>query len=644
MDIFDKYGQLESRRGQLLQAGADPFSVRIDRVISPTLGIVDGRETILIGTNNYLGLTMDAACIQAAVDAVQKEGTGTTGSRIANGTYQLHKILEAEFARFFDKPHAMVFTTGYQANLATISGLAGAKDYILADSDNHASIWDGCRLAHGETVVFRHNDPDHLDKRLTRLADKGECKLIVVEGLYSMLGDTAPIAEFVEVKKRHGAFLLVDEAHSFGIYGPTGRGVAEAQGVDQEVDFIVGTFSKSLAGIGGFAVSNHPKFDLLRLCAKPYMFTASPNPSSMASVTQALREIAGPTGTQRAKLGQLRAVACRAARGGLQGRLRGRSDRGCGHAGRKGRDLRLEPVDRRRGLLQLRRTARHTRRGLPASLQRFLSPQFRADRSGRGPVRQDQKGTRSDDRQCRLGGRPPPAGRRHEALEALGELAKLQCIVNPPLHKGMGIDGAFGHIFEPVEKRTGENADKKRAPRVAADPVRCLVRKTGKLPDPVGSLPNALAATHPIVRQAAGQGGAPERFLMGTERLEAGPNQCRDPFSNRQGRQIGIGNRRFHSPIQPAVQPFDQALAVLRKQTPGGRMIDTGIVGSLQQRLTRPAVERRVHQRRIENGVLGFGSSILRIAHRKAPDWGHPTDLALCPPHASIRPIARSRD
>ena len=291
MDIFEKYSSIAGRHSQLLQIGNDPFGVQIDKVLSPTLGMIDGRETILIGTNNYLGLTMDPACVEAAITAAQSEGTGTTGSRIANGTYQRHKTLEAEFAHFFDKAHALVFTTGYQANLATISGLAGAKDFILGDSDNHASIWDGCRLAHAETVVFRHNDPDHLDRRLTRLADKGECKLIVVEGLYSMLGDTAPIREFVEVKQKHGAWLLVDEAHSLGVYGDTGRGVAEAQGVDQDVDFIVGTFSKSLAGIGGFAVSNHPQFDLLRLCAKPYMFTASPNPSSMASVTQALREI-----------------------------------------------------------------------------------------------------------------------------------------------------------------------------------------------------------------------------------------------------------------------------------------------------------------------------------------------------------------
>lgn len=291
-DIFDKYADTRVRYSQLREIGNDPFSVRIDEVLSPTTGLIQDRETILLGTNNYLGLTFDQVCIDAAVDAVRSDGTGTTGSRIANGTFAKHKLLEERFASFFQKQHAMVFTTGYQANLATIAGLAGPNDYILADSDNHASIWDGCRLAQAETVVFRHNDPEHLDKRLSRLADKGECKLIVVEGLYSMLGDTAPIREFVDVKNKHGAFLLVDEAHSFGVYGATGRGVAEAQGVDADVDFIVGTFSKSLAGIGGFAVSNHPDFELLRISSKPYMFTASPNPASVASVTAALEQIA----------------------------------------------------------------------------------------------------------------------------------------------------------------------------------------------------------------------------------------------------------------------------------------------------------------------------------------------------------------
>lgn len=291
MDIFDKYAGIEQRHRVLLGVGGDPFGVKVDRILSATEALIDGRQTILVGTNNYLGLTFDRACIDAAKAALESDGTGTTGSRIANGTYNRHTSLEAAFARFFNRRKAIVFTTGYQANLATICGLAGPDDVVLADSDSHASIWDGARLSPAETVVFRHNDPDHLDRRLSRLGDKGQCKLVVIEGLYSMLGDTAPLREFVEVKKKHGAWLLVDEAHSFGVYGDHGRGVAEAQGVEEDVDFIVGTFSKSLGASGGFAVSNHPKFDLLRLASRPYMFSASPSPATMASVMEALHQI-----------------------------------------------------------------------------------------------------------------------------------------------------------------------------------------------------------------------------------------------------------------------------------------------------------------------------------------------------------------
>jgi len=291
MDIFDKYAGIEERHRALLGIGGDPFGVKVDRILSATEALIDGRHTILVGTNNYLGLTFDPACVAAAKQALETDGTGTTGSRIANGTYDRHTSLEAAFARFFDRQKAIVFTTGYQANLATICGLAGKDDIILADADSHASIWDGTRLSPAETLTFRHNDPDHLDKRLTRLEGKGQCKLIIVEGLYSMLGDTAPLPEFVEVKKKHGAWLMVDEAHSFGVYGERGRGVAEAQGVEKDVDFVVGTFSKSLGASGGFAVSDHPKFNLLRLASRPYMFSASPSPATMASVAEALHQI-----------------------------------------------------------------------------------------------------------------------------------------------------------------------------------------------------------------------------------------------------------------------------------------------------------------------------------------------------------------
>ena len=172
-----------------------------------------------------------------------------------------------------------------------IAGLAGARDVVLIDADLHASIYDACKLAGATIVRFRHNDAADLDRRLTRLGSEGDCKLVIVEGMYSMLGDTAPLPEFVEVKKKHGAWLLVDEAHSFGCFGAHGRGLAEAQGVEDDVDFVVGTFSKSLGAIGGFGASNHPQFDLLRVCARPYMFTASPSPASMASVHAALLRI-----------------------------------------------------------------------------------------------------------------------------------------------------------------------------------------------------------------------------------------------------------------------------------------------------------------------------------------------------------------
>ena len=291
MDILDKYAQFAGRHEQLLALGADPFAVRLDELNSATEAVIDGRPTILAGTNNYLGLTYDPACIAAAGEALRHYGTGTTGSRIANGTYGLHTELEAAFARFFDKRSCMVFSTGYQANLAMIAGLAGPRDVVLIDADSHASIYDACKLSGATIVRFRHNDAADLDRRLGRLGSEHECRLVIVEGLYSMLGDTAPLPDFVEVKRRHGAWLLVDEAHSFGCFGEHGRGLAEEQGVEAEVDFLVGTFSKSLGAIGGFGASNHPGFDLLRLCARPYMFTASPSPASMASVHAALHRI-----------------------------------------------------------------------------------------------------------------------------------------------------------------------------------------------------------------------------------------------------------------------------------------------------------------------------------------------------------------
>lgn len=290
MDLFDKLAPLPGLRHKLLNAGADPFGVCMDEIVSATEARAGDRQMLLAGTNNYLGLTFEPECIRRAQEAIATQGTGTTGSRIANGTYDLHQSLERDLADFLGVSSVLVYSTGYQANLGAIAGLAGPDDTILIDADCHASIYDGCRLSGATIIRFRHNSPADLEKRLERLGP-GTNKLVIVEGLYSMFGDTAPLAEFAEVKQRHGAYLFVDEAHSVGVYGANGRGVAEAAGVLDQVDFIVGTFSKSLGSMGGFAGSSHPQFDLLRLASRPYMFTASLSPANLAAASACLEAL-----------------------------------------------------------------------------------------------------------------------------------------------------------------------------------------------------------------------------------------------------------------------------------------------------------------------------------------------------------------
>ena len=291
MDLLEKFNPLLEAKAKLPFEDGDPFTVCMDEVISQTEAVINGRRTILAGTNNYMGMTLDPDCIAAAHKALDTQGTGTTGSRVLNGTYASHKELERTLAEFYGTEHAMVFSTGYQANLAMISTLCGSKDYLIIDADSHASIYDGCKMSDATVVRFRHNDPDDLDRRLKRI-DSSAGRLVVVEGLYSMLGDLAPLKELVAVAKSHGAAVLVDEAHSLGVYGETGRGVSQEAGIEDDIDFIVGTFSKSVGTIGGFCVSNHPKFDVLRLVARPYLFTASMPPSVVASATVAIRKIA----------------------------------------------------------------------------------------------------------------------------------------------------------------------------------------------------------------------------------------------------------------------------------------------------------------------------------------------------------------
>ena len=289
MSLLDKLDAVAAARKALLPEGIDVFGTPIEEVYSSTEAKIGGRRILFLGTNNYLGLTFASECLQAAHAAIDSEGTGTTGSRMANGSYSGHRALERELADFYHCHSCIVFTTGYQANLATISGLAGTGDVVLIDGDSHASIYDGCRLSGAEIIRFRHNDMADLDKRLRRLGERSRSTLIIAEGIYSMLGDRAPLADIVRLKNTYNSILLLDEAHSLGVLGHTGQGLVEETGLIDGVDFITGTFSKSLGGIGGYCVSNHPQLDQLRYISRPYIFTASPTPATIASTRAALK-------------------------------------------------------------------------------------------------------------------------------------------------------------------------------------------------------------------------------------------------------------------------------------------------------------------------------------------------------------------
>ncbi|MEO7465143.1 MAG: aminotransferase class I/II-fold pyridoxal phosphate-dependent enzyme [Nitrosospira sp.] len=289
MNLLDKLDTVAAARKALLPEGIDVFGTPIEEVYSSTEAKIGGRRILFLGTNNYLGLTFAAECLQAAHAAIDSEGTGTTGSRMANGSYSGHRALERELADFYHCQSCIVFTTGYQANLATISGLAGTGDVVLIDGDSHASIYDGCRLSGAEIIRFRHNDMADLDKRLRRLGERSRSTLIIAEGIYSMLGDRAPLADIVRLKNTYNSILLLDEAHSLGVLGQTGQGLVEETGLISDVDFITGTFSKSLGGIGGYCASNHPQLDQLRYVSRPYIFTASPTPATIASTRAALK-------------------------------------------------------------------------------------------------------------------------------------------------------------------------------------------------------------------------------------------------------------------------------------------------------------------------------------------------------------------
>ena len=291
MDLLDKLRAIEKRRETFAPGDFVPGQTMIERVLGPGEVVIAGRPTLMFGSNNYLGLTLHPDVTEAARRAILEYGTGTTGSRTANGTLGIHEDLEREFADWFGKRHAIIFSTGYQANLSLIGGLCGAGDVILIDRDSHASIYDATRQTAAQVIGFRHNSAESLRKKLERLPASGRNRLVVVEGLYSIRGDVAPLRDIVDVCRSHGAYVLVDEAHSLGTYGRTGLGCAEDQGVLDQVDFVVGTFSKSLAGIGGVCVSDHHELKALHYMARAYVFTASGSPSNVASVSAAVKVV-----------------------------------------------------------------------------------------------------------------------------------------------------------------------------------------------------------------------------------------------------------------------------------------------------------------------------------------------------------------
>ena len=298
-DLMSKFDGLIAERQALLDSGVtDPFAIVMEQVRSPTQAVIKGRDTILLGTYNYMGMTFDPDVIRAGKDALDQFGSGTNGSRMLNGTFRDHMEVEQALRDFYGTTGAIVFSTGYMANLGMISTLAGKGDYVILDADSHASIYDGCKQGYAEIVRFRHNSVEDLDKRLGRLPPEAG-KLVVLEGVYSMLGDVAPLKEMVAVAKKHGAMILSDEAHSMGFYGPNGRGVYEAQGCEGDVDFVVGTFSKSVGTVGGFCVSNHPKFEAIRLACRPYIFTASLPPSVVATAAVSIRKLMHATDKRR---------------------------------------------------------------------------------------------------------------------------------------------------------------------------------------------------------------------------------------------------------------------------------------------------------------------------------------------------------
>jgi len=292
VDVFEKARSHD--RLEQLEAAKQHDLLPYFRLLTSQAGPVvemEGRETIMLGSNNYLGLTGDERVKQAARDALEAYGTGVTGSRLLNGTTPLHVELERELAEWMGDEDAIVFTTGYQSNLGTIGTILEPGDTVIVDSGDHASILDGCRLSGAKLRPFRHNRMDKLEKMLQRAAEDGGGVLVVVDGVFSMEGDVCDLPRIVELCQAHGARLMVDEAHGAGVLGARGAGACELFGLENEVDLRMGTFSKSLASCGGFVSGPADVIEYLRIASRSFVFSASAVPAAVGAALAALRVI-----------------------------------------------------------------------------------------------------------------------------------------------------------------------------------------------------------------------------------------------------------------------------------------------------------------------------------------------------------------
>ena len=286
MDLFEKCFK-PSLASELKENGLYPYFHALESRQAPEV-IMEGKRRIMLGSNNYLGLTTCPEVVEAGIRAFEQYGTGCSGSRFLNGTLEMHLKLEDELARFLRKEAVVCFSTGFQSNLGIISAIVGRGDYVICDKENHASIYDGCKLSYGKMLRFDHADMADLERQLQKVPETAGC-LIVTDGVFSMGGDIAKLPEIVRLAKQYGARVMVDDAHGLGVLGEGGRGTASHFGLEDEVDIYMGTFSKSLASLGGYMASCNEVAEYVRHNSRPFIFSASITPASCATALAALR-------------------------------------------------------------------------------------------------------------------------------------------------------------------------------------------------------------------------------------------------------------------------------------------------------------------------------------------------------------------